>query len=217
MSKASSSRRWLRRQSRDPYVEQARTQGLRSRAVFKLQQIDLSYRLFRPGMTIIDLGAAPGGWSQYAAQRIGHHGRVIAIDRLPMESLDRVEFVQGDLREQRVVEQLLTVLREQKADVVLSDMAPDATGMVSIDQPRSMQLAEFALECAQYSLNRGGDFLVKLFQGEGFNEFIVSARTLFAKTIIKEPHASRARNREVYLLGRSMLEKYTINPPNHFR
>lgn len=205
MSKARSSRRWLRRQSRDPYVEQARSQGLRSRAVFKLQQIDLSYRLFRPGMMIIDLGASPGGWSQYAAQRIGHRGRVIAIDRLPMESLDRVEFVQGDLREQCVVEQLLTAFGEQKADVVLADMAPDATGMASIDQPRSMQLAESALECAQYTLKKGGDFLVKLFQGEGFSEFIVRARTLFAKAIINKPHASRARNREVYLLGRSRL------------
>ncbi len=204
MSKTSSSRRWLRRQSKDLYVKQARTQGLRSRAVFKLQQIDHSHHLFRPGMLIIDLGAAPGGWSQYAAQRVGYHGRVIAIDRLPMESLDRVEFFQGDLREQHLVKQLLTVLRGKKADVVLSDMAPDVTGVVSIDQPRSMILAETGLEFAMHFLKKDGRFLVKLFQGEGFNEFIARAQTLFAKTIIKKPHASRTRSREVYLLGWSI-------------
>jgi 23S rRNA (uridine2552-2'-O)-methyltransferase len=152
-------------------------------------------------MTVIDLGAAPGGWSQYVAQCVGRQGRVIANDIKPMASLDCVKFIQGDLEEERVIEQLLAVVGKNKVDIILSDMAPNATGVISIDQPRALAFAELALELVQYCLKKEGHFLVKLFQGTGFDEFIGEVRALFTQINVTKPNASRAHSREIYLLG----------------
>lgn len=206
MGKSASSRRWLQRQSKDHYVRQARIQNKRSRALYKLEQIDRAYRLFRPGMTVIDLGAAPGGWSQYAAQSVGRQGSVIAIDIKPMVSLDCVTFIQGDLENDSVIEQLLAIVGEHEADILLSDMAPNATGMISIDQPRAMAFAGRALDLVRSCLRKDGHFLVKLFHGAGFDEFVYGMRALFTQVIVNKPNASRAHSREIYLLGLRKLE-----------
>jgi 23S rRNA (uridine2552-2'-O)-methyltransferase len=192
---------WLRRQQRDPYVIQARERGYRSRAVFKLEQLDRRHRLLRPGMTVVDLGAAPGGWSQYAAGRVGPEGRVVASDLLPMEPIRGVAFIQGDSREQAVLQALLEAMDGRKADLVISDMAPNMSGVRSVDQPRALSLAELALELAQDLLRPGGGFLVKLFQGEGFEAYVGACRVRFAKVVLEKPKASREGNREVYVLG----------------
>lgn len=204
MTRSKSTSPWLRRQQRDPYVTQARERGYRSRAVFKLEQLDRRHRLLRPRMTVVDLGAAPGGWSQYAAGRVGPEGRVVANDLQPMEPIRGVAFIQGDFRAQAVLQALLGAMDGRKADLVISDMAPNMSGVRSVDQPRALSLAELALQLAQDLLRPGGGFLVKLFQGEGFEAYVGACRARFPKVVLEKPNASRERNREVYVLGRGL-------------
>jgi 23S rRNA (uridine2552-2'-O)-methyltransferase len=205
-----SSDRWLREHFADPFVKRARAEGWRSRAVFKLESIDQSERLLRPGMVVLDLGAAPGAWSQYARRRVGARGRVVASDILPMEALPGVEFVQGDFRERAVLESLRAALGPAAAggvDLLLSDMAPNLSGMDAIDAPRSLYLAELALELATLVLKPQGSALIKLFQGAGFPEWVAAARRTFVRLRFLKPEASRARSPETYLLasGRRMV------------
>ena len=202
MSRSKSSDRWLARQHRDPYVKQAQKEGWRSRAVYKLQEIDTRDRLLRPGMTVVDLGAAPGGWSQYVKQRVGPSGRVLALDILPMEPVAGVECLQGDFTEQPVLDLLIARIGGRPVDLVIADLAPNISGIASADQARAMHLAELALEFADKTLRPGGDFLVKTFQGAGFQEFHRALQQRFAKLVARKPKASRAESREVYLLGK---------------
>lgn len=202
MSRSKSSSRWLQEHFNDPYVRQAQEQGYRSRAVFKLLEIQEKDRLLRPGMTVIDLGAAPGSWSQVAAGLVGDKGLVIASDILPMEPLPGVHFVLGDFREEAVFAALLAVLGDRQADLVISDMAPNMSGERSVDQPRAMYLAELALELARRVLRPGGDLLLKTFQGEGVDAYRKEMRQSFRQLLVRKPGASRARSSEVYLLGR---------------
>jgi 23S rRNA (uridine2552-2'-O)-methyltransferase len=204
-TKSSSSRRWLREHFADTYVKQAQQAGYRSRAVYKLLELQERDKLFKPGMTVIDLGAAPGGWSQIIVDWVGRKGRVIALDILPMEPLDRVEFIQGDFTDDAVLTILLEQLGDTKVDWVISDMAPNMSGIDSVDQPRSIELAELALDFALqvFQGNPSGGFLVKVFQGEGFDPFLMAIRKNFKKVTIRKPKASRDRSREVYILARN--------------
>ncbi len=202
MARSKSSDRWLARQHRDPYVKQAQKEGWRSRAVYKLQEIDTRDRLLRPGMTVVDLGAAPGGWSQYVKQRVGPSGHVLALDILPMEPVAGVECLQGDFTEPPVLDLLIARLGGRPVDLVIADLAPNISGIASADQARAMHLAELALEFADKTLRPGGDFLVKTFQGAGFQEFHRELQQRFAKLVARKPKASRAESREVYLLGK---------------
>jgi 23S rRNA (uridine2552-2'-O)-methyltransferase len=199
--RSKSSDRWLREHFADPFVRTARAAGWRSRAVFKLEEIDRRARLLRGGAVCLDLGAAPGAWSQYARGRVGARGRVVASDVLPMAEVPGVEFVQGDFREAEVVERLLALLPGGRADVVLSDMAPSLSGVDAIDQPRAMHLAELALDMAARVLKPGGAALIKVFQGSGFEELVRTARAEFGKVKLVKPEASRARSPEMYLLA----------------
>ncbi|HUJ52396.1 MAG TPA: 23S rRNA (uridine(2552)-2'-O)-methyltransferase RlmE [Steroidobacteraceae bacterium] len=196
-----SSGRWLREHFADPFVQRAQSEGWRSRAVFKLEEIDRRERLLKPGQVCLDLGAAPGAWSQYAQQRVGRKGRVVASDMLPMGDLPGVEFVQGDFREESVFEQVMSLVPPGEVDVVLSDMAPNLSGVDVIDQPRAMHLAELALDMAARVLKPGGAALIKVFQGAGFPELLQSARARFARVKLVKPQASRARSPEIYLLA----------------
>jgi len=202
MSKSKSSKKWLKEHFDDPYVKMAQQAGYRSRAVFKLQEIDDKDKLLKPGRAVVDLGAAPGGWCEFARSRLSDKDPVFALDILPMEPIDKVQFLQGDFTEQSVLEALLATLAGRQIDLVLSDMAPNISGMKAIDQPKAMYLAELALDFSKKVLVEGGDFLVKVFQGEGFDEYCKSLRTHFDKIYVRKPKASRARSREVYLLGR---------------
>ena len=199
--RSKSSDRWLKEHFADPYVQRARAAGYRSRAVFKLEEIDRRERLLRPGRVVLDLGAAPGAWSQYARQRVGAGGRVIASDILPMEPLAGVEFVQGDFREAAVLEGLTALAPGRVVDVLLSDMAPNLSGVDVIDQPRAMYLAELALDLAGDVLKGGGDALIKVFQGSGFEDLVTAARQRFGKVKLVKPSASRSRSPEMYLLA----------------
>jgi 23S rRNA (uridine2552-2'-O)-methyltransferase len=201
MSRSKSSNLWMREHFDDPYVKMAQTQGYRSRAVFKLKEIQDKDRIIKPGMNIIDLGAAPGGWSQFARQLIGNKNKVIALDILPMEAIEGVDFILGDFREQAVLDELQTRLNGASVDLVMSDMAPNMSGNKSTDQIRSLYLAELALETAKSVLTQGGVFLVKLFQGEGFELFHRNLRNYFSKVVIRKPKASRPRSNEVYILA----------------
>lgn len=203
MGRSSSSARWLREHFEDEYVKRARALGYRSRAAFKLLEIQAKDRLLQPGMTVIDLGAAPGGWSQLARQWVGDQGRVIALDVLPLEPLPGVQFVRGDFREPAVLDQLLTVLNGRPVDLVISDMAPNTSGVKAIDQPRGMLLAELALALARQCLRPGGALLVKAFQGEGFEALLRELRRGFATVATRKPKASRPRSPELYLLARN--------------
>lgn len=196
-----SSDRWLKEHFADPFVQRAQSEGWRSRAVFKLEELDRREKLLKPGGICLDLGAAPGAWSQYAKRRVGRNGRVIATDILPMPQLPGVQFMQGDFREAAVFEQVLALLPQGQVDVVLSDMAPNLSGVDVIDQPRSMYLAELALDMAGRVLKPGGDALIKVFQGAGFQEFVHSARARFARVKLVKPQASRSRSPEIYLLA----------------
>jgi 23S rRNA (uridine2552-2'-O)-methyltransferase len=196
-----SSERWLREHFADPFVQRAQSEGWRSRAVYKLEEIDRRERLLRPGRVCLDLGAAPGAWSQYARQRVGRNGRVIASDVLPMPELPGVEFVQGDFRDGAVFAQLLSLLPAREADLVLSDMAPNLSGVDVIDQPRSLYLAELALDMAGRVLKPGGHALIKVFQGAGFQELVQGARRRFGRVRLVKPQASRSRSPEIYLLA----------------
>jgi 23S rRNA (uridine2552-2'-O)-methyltransferase len=201
--RSKSSARWLAEHASDEYVKRAMKEGWRSRAVFKLAQIQETERLLRPGLRCVDLGAAPGGWSQYAARIVGTGGgRIVATDILPMDAIPGVEFVQGDFRETAILEQVLHLVGAEKVDLVLSDMAPNMAGIDAVDQPRAMYLAELALEFADRVLAPGGDLLLKLFQGAGFDQIIKDARSRYAKVVTKKPKASRSRSPEIYLLAR---------------
>jgi len=197
-----SSNRWLRQHFSDPFVRRARQEGWRSRAVYKLEEIDRREKLLKPGSVCLDLGAAPGAWSQYAAARTGPGGRVVASDILPVPAFSGVEFVQGDFRDSEVFEQIARLLPERQVDVVLSDLAPNFSGVDAIDQPRSLQLAELALEMAARVLKPGGDALIKVFQGAGFEALLKLARGRFGRVKLIKPPASRARSPEMYLLAR---------------
>lgn len=199
--RSKSSGRWLQEHFSDPYVKRARAEGARSRAVFKLEEIDQRERLLRPGLVVLDLGAAPGAWSQYAARRVGPRGRVIASDLLAMPALRGVEFLQGDAREPAMLEALERSVGPGGVDLLLSDMAPNLSGMAEIDAPRAMYLAELALDLAQTILKPGGTALIKLFQGAGFQELVVLARRRFERVKFLKPQASRARSPETYLLA----------------
>jgi 23S rRNA (uridine2552-2'-O)-methyltransferase len=202
MARSKSSGRWLQRHVSDPFVKRARKEGYRSRAAFKLAELDERDRLFRPGMTVVDLGAAPGGWSQYAAGRVAPGGRVIALDVLPMEEIPGVEFIQGDFTEEPVLHLLEERLGGAALDLVISDMAPNISGISVSDQARSVYLAELALDFADKHLKRGGGFLVKTFQGEGFPQLFRAMQGRFDKVASRKPRASRAESREIYLFGR---------------
>lgn len=202
MTRSKSSERWLKEHFSDPYVKQAQKEGYRSRAVFKLIEIQERDHFIKPGMTVVDLGAAPGGWSQILRQWVGRKGRVIALDVLPMEPLPNIEFIQGDFTLPEVLETLLNTLNNAPVDIVISDIAPNLSGTGAIDQPRSMYLAELALEFAQQVLRPGGDYLTKVFQGMGFEAYLKALRKHFTKVVTRKPKASRARSNEVYLLAR---------------
>ncbi|MGD0492473.1 MAG: 23S rRNA (uridine(2552)-2'-O)-methyltransferase RlmE [Steroidobacteraceae bacterium] len=197
-----SSARWLAEHASDEFVKRAKAEGWRSRAVFKLAEIQERERLLKPGIRCVDLGAAPGGWSQYAARIVGGSSRIVATDILPMDAIPGVEFVQGDFREEGVLEQVLAAVGSEKVDLVLSDMAPNMAGIDAVDQPRSMYLAELALEFADRVLTPGGDALIKLFQGAGFDEIVREARRRYGRVVTKKPKASRTRSPEIYLLAR---------------
>ena len=201
MKRSKSSQNWLKRHFDDPYVKQAQKAGYRSRAVFKLLEIQEKKRIIKPGQVIVDLGAAPGGWSQAAVPMVGRKGAVIAMDILPMDPIEGVDFIQGDFSEQDVHDQLMATINGRSVDLVMSDMAPNISGLKAVDQPRAMYLAELALDFAHEVLKPGGDFLVKVFQGEGFDEFLKQVRASFQKVVIRKPQASRPKSREVYLLA----------------
>jgi len=202
MARSKSSHRWLRSHFDDEFVKHARREGFRSRAVYKLDEIQHKDRILKPGMTIVDLGAAPGGWSQYAARVLRGQGRIIAMDILPMEPLDGVEFLQGDFREDEMLEGLMVIIDDRAIDLVMSDMAPNISGMEAVDQPRSMYLAELAVDFAAQVLREGGDLLFKAFQGEGFDDLVKLLRGQYRQVRIRKPKASRPRSREVYVLAR---------------
>ena len=201
MPRSKSSSRWLREHFNDPYVKRAQSEGWRSRAVFKLEELIDRDHLLKPGMVIVDLGAAPGGWSQIARERLGEKGRVVALDILPMQGIGGVEFIHGDFREEGVLKQLENLLDGAVVDLVLSDMAPNMSGMTAVDQPRSMHLVELAEEFAAAHLRAGGAFLTKVFQGEGFDDFVRRLRGGYERVSIRKPKASRARSPEVYALA----------------
>jgi 23S rRNA (uridine2552-2'-O)-methyltransferase len=200
--RSKSSARWLAEHANDEFVKRALKEGWRSRAVFKLAQIQETERLLRPGIRCVDLGSAPGGWSQFAVRIAGARGRIVATDILPMDPIPGVEFVQGDFRDASVLEQIMQRLGSDKVDLVLSDMAPNMAGIDAVDQPRSMYLAELAMEFADRVLAPGGDLLVKLFQGAGFDQIIKDARSRYGKVATKKPKASQTRSPEIYLLAR---------------
>ena len=200
--KKSSSKAWLKEHREDPYVQQAQREGYRSRACYKLLEIQERDRLIRPGMTVLDLGSAPGGWSQVAVALVGHSGRVIASDILPMDTLAGVEFIEGDFTADEVFQQILDALGGAPVDLVISDMAPNMSGMNAVDQPRSIYLVELALDMARAVLAPGGAFVSKVFQGEGFDEFFRETKASFGKVLTRKPRASRPRSREVYLVAK---------------
>jgi len=201
VAKKGSSRRWMHEHLSDEFVKKAQKEGYRSRAVYKLLEIVEKKAIIRNGDKVLDLGAAPGGWSQVAAKLVGSQGKVIASDILPIELIDGVDFLQGDFTEQSVYDDLLVMTDGAKVDVVLSDMAPNMSGQLSVDQPKSMYLAELAIEMAIKTLNPGGSFVVKVFQGDGFDVFVQNAKKVFKKVSVIKPKASRPRSKEVYLLA----------------
>lgn len=202
MAKTASSRKWLDRQHSDPYVKQAQREGYRSRAAYKLLEIQEKDRIFRPGMRVLDLGAAPGSWCQIAARLVGPGGSVVALDLLPMDPLPGVSILQGDFREPEMLERLCATLGGEPLDLVLSDMAPNITGMSVVDQPRAMYLVELALELARLRLQPGGSLVVKVFQGTGFDEVLLEIRQSFARVVSRKPKSSRSQSRELYLVAK---------------
>ena len=203
MARSKSSGRWLQRQHNDNYVRQAQQMGYRSRAAFKLLEINERDHFIRPGMTVIDLGSAPGGWTQVAARIVGERGKVIALDILPMDPIQGVGFIQGDFRDASVCNALFEMLGNERVDLVISDMSPNISGMKSVDQPRAMYLAELALDLARKVLSPGGTLLVKAFQGEGIDEFRRALHDTFKTVVTRKPKASRPSSREVYMLAKN--------------
>ena len=202
VKRTQSSREWLKEHFTDPFVKRAWAEGWRSRAVFKLEEIDRKEKLLKPGMVVLDLGSTPGAWSQYAKRRVGKNGILIASDILPMEPIPGVEFIEGDFREESVFEAILAKVPPGGVDVVLSDMAPNLSGVDAIDKPRSLYLCELALDLANRALKPGGDVLIKTFQGTGFDAFVADARKHYTRVKFAKPAASRSRSPELYLLAR---------------
>lgn len=202
MGRSKSSNRWMQEHFNDEYVKMAQVQGYRSRAVFKLKEIQDKDQLIKPGMNIIDLGAAPGGWSQFAREIMGKKDKLIALDILAMDAIEGVDFIQGDFREETVLNQLYEVLDGAPVNLVMSDMAPNMSGNKGVDQPRAIYLGELALETAKTVLTKDGVFLVKLFHGEGFEAFHREVQDFFSKVVIRKPKASRPRSNEVYILAK---------------
>ncbi|MBO1923495.1 23S rRNA (uridine(2552)-2'-O)-methyltransferase RlmE [Thiomicrorhabdus sp. 6S3-12] len=202
MARSKSSSSWLKEHFDDHYVNKAKKEGWRSRAVYKLQEIDDKDKLFKPGMCVVDLGAAPGGWSQWTTHKIGKNGEVFALDILPVEAFAGVTFIQGDFRDDEVYNSLLQSLNGREVDVVMSDMAPNMSGNKGVDIPRAMYLVELCVELADQVLKKDGDLLMKVFQGEGYNELMQDLRSKYSKVITRKPQASRARSKEIYLLAR---------------
>ncbi len=197
-----SSGSWRDRQERDPYVQRARRDGWRSRAVYKLEQIDKKEKLLRPDMVCVDLGSAPGSWSQYVTATLKGRARIVAVDLLPMDALPDVEFIQGDFQDDKVLQQILQAVGDNGADLVMSDIAPNISGMRAVDQPRSMVLVELALDMVRRVLKPRGNFVCKVFQGAGIDEFVADVRNSFERVRVLKPRASRAGSREVYLVAR---------------
>ena len=202
MARSKSSGRWLQEHEKDKYVQLARKEGYRSRASYKLLELDTRDKLFRPGMVVVDLGAAPGGWTQVAAQRVGHNGRIIASDILPMDAVAGTEFVQGDFTEESVLSEILNIIGDERADLVISDMAPNMSGMKAVDQPRAIYLVELALDLAKQILKPGGVFVAKVFQGEGSDDLLADLRQAFTRVVVRKPEASRPRSSEVYMVAK---------------
>jgi 23S rRNA (uridine2552-2'-O)-methyltransferase len=206
MKKSHSSKQWLRRHVNDPYVQRSKKEGYRSRSAYKLIEIDERDKLLRPGMVLVDLGAAPGGWSQVAARRLGPQGKVIAIDLLEMEPVSGVTFIQGDFGSKKGLQAVEAALQGRRADLVVSDMAPNMTGIPVTDQARSMNLAELARDFALLHLQPDGALLIKIFQGAGYDEYLLSLRRAFRKVVVRKPDASRGESAEQYLLARGLRE-----------
>ena len=202
VKKRSSSKAWLKEHRDDPYVQQAQREGYRSRACYKMLELQEKDALIRPGMSVLDLGSAPGGWSQVATAQLGDRGRVIASDILPMDGLPGVTFIQGDFTEEDVIQRIVAALEGKLVDLVISDMAPNMSGVSAVDQPRAIYLVELALDMAQQVLAPGGSFVAKVFHGEGFDQVFQAARGSFAKVLTRKPRASRPRSREVYLVAK---------------
>ncbi|TVP80125.1 23S rRNA (uridine(2552)-2'-O)-methyltransferase RlmE [Thioalkalivibrio sp.] len=204
--RSKSSQRWLREHFDDPFVVRAQQEGYRARAVYKLAEIDRRDHLLGPGMRVVDLGAAPGGWSQYAVERVGRSGHVVASDLLPMDPIPGVDIVTGDFREESVLNAILARLGGEPADLVLSDIAPNLSGTDAVDQPRAIYLCELALDLSVRVLKPNGAFLVKVFQGQGSDEFLREMRKRFSRVMVRKPEASRPRSREVYVLARGLRD-----------
>ncbi|GAB5604637.1 RlmE family RNA methyltransferase [Sideroxyarcus sp. TK5] len=206
MKATKTSKQWMREHVNDPYVQMAQKDGYRARAAYKLLELDERDHLIKPGMVVVDLGAAPGSWCQVVAKKLGEHGRIIALDLLPLAPLPRVEFIQGDFREDSVLAQLEQTLGGRPIGLVISDMAPNISGVGVADQARAMYLAELALDFAVNHLAPGGSFAVKVFQGAGFEDYMRSMRNHFSKVVARKPKASRDRSSEQYLVGLGKLE-----------
>lgn len=202
MARSKSSGRWLKEHFDDPYVKMAQRDGYRSRASYKLLEIQEKDRIMRPNMTVVDLGSAPGGWSQVASRIVGDKGRMIASDILPMDGMADVSFIQGDFTEQEVFDKIMAAIDNKPVDLVISDMAPNMSGIRAADQAAAMLLCELALDLAVKVLRPGGDFLIKVFHGEGFDEYLKEVRQQFEKVQMRKPASSRDRSREQYLLAR---------------
>ena len=200
----SKNRTWIKQHVKDPYVKQSQLDGYRSRASYKLLEIVEKGRYIKPGMVVVDLGSAPGGWSQVAAKLVGHKGCVVAVDILPMDPVAGVSFIQGDFTEEEILNQLLNEIGNRPVDLVISDMAPNLTGMKAVDQPAMIYLAELAVDLVQQVMTEDGIFIAKLFQGEGFDEFVRNTRTVFNVVSLKKPDASRSKSREVYLVAKGL-------------
>ncbi|KTD65392.1 ribosomal RNA large subunit methyltransferase (cell division protein FtsJ) [Legionella santicrucis] len=202
MKRTKSSKRWLQEHFDDVYVKKAQAEGYRSRAVYKLKEVDDKESLLKPGMTVVDLGAAPGGWTQYISEQLKGCGHIIALDILPMDALPDVDFILGDFREEEVLQKLINLIPEHSVDLLLSDMAPNMSGSKAIDIPRAMYLVELAFDFAEKMLKPGGAMLIKVFHGSGFDDLVKQARSSFEKVVIRKPSASRARSKETYLLAK---------------
>jgi len=202
MARSKSSDGWLKEHFNDPYVQKAKQEGWRSRAVYKLQEIDEKDKLFKPGMCVVDLGAAPGGWSQWTTHKVGAKGEVFALDILPVEPFAGVTFIQGDFREDDVYNNLLSSLGGRDVDVVMSDMAPNMSGNKGVDIPRAMYLVELCVDLSDQVLKKNGDLLMKVFQGEGYDQLLSTLRSKYQKVITRKPDSSRSRSKEIYLLAR---------------
>ncbi|MBT4928432.1 23S rRNA (uridine(2552)-2'-O)-methyltransferase RlmE [Porticoccaceae bacterium] len=200
----SKNRTWIKQHVKDPYVKQSQLDGYRSRASYKLLEIVEKGRYIKPGMVVVDLGSAPGGWSQVATKLVGHKGCVVAVDILPMDPVAGVSFIQGDFTEEKILNQLLGEIGNRPVDLVISDMAPNLTGMKAVDQPAMIYLAELAVDLVQQVMTDDGIFIAKLFQGEGFDEFVRNTRTVFNVVSLKKPDASRSKSREVYLVAKGL-------------